>query len=215
MMVLWKQNGGADSLFQYTSDDGGCSFTLQETSSATGKACPDLFVRNGVIYLFTIENVASAGSAYVPYLRRLTTPTQSISGTTGILAVVSTETGVWGTFAGGVFTGSECSAVYGTDGAIYLYGAEFTAGRKMMVFVSYDDGATWAGAYNSGHAAATAMPVWMNDASTYLRDYAATWGRSRVALFHRHGAAPGTADDSLSVAWLGGWSTIAQPEDAT
>lgn len=215
LMVIWKQNGGTDSLYQYVSDDGGCSFSLQETISTADEACPDMIVRNGVIYLVTIENNASAGSAYVPYLRKLTSPTQSITGATKILAVVDAETAVWGTFAGGVFTGSECAVVYGTDGAIYLYGAEFTAGRKLMVYVSYDDGETWLAAYDSGHVASTAMPIWMDDTSTYLRDYTVTWGRSRVAMFHRHGANPGAADDSLSVAWLGGWDDIAQPEDTT
>lgn len=212
LLVIWRQAAGTDTVYQYASDDGGCTFTPVETSSSANMACPDLAVLNRIVYLVTIEQV---GGLYVPYLRILTSVVQSIASTPAVLAVDDTGTAMWGIFSGGVFTNSECAVTFGDDGGLYLYGAHFVGGRSIVLSVSYDNGQTWLASYDNGHSASTSMPIWMDDASTYLRDYTVALGRGRVALFHRHASTGTSADDSLSVAWLGGWSTVAQPEDET
>jgi hypothetical protein len=54
--------------------------------------------------------------------------------------------------------------------------------------------------------------IWRaQDTGSYLRSYAATWWKGQVVLAHQWLAATGNEDNSLCVAWLGGYSTVNMP----
>jgi len=219
-VVLWHQDGGADHLLQYVSADGGATLTAVETVATSDVAAPDLQVRGDTLYLATIERDATlSASIYVPKLRKSSSPSTPWTATESVTATSLADVTEWGAYSGGAFTAAECALLVDDDGAIWIYGRDFDGSgtNETVVVTSWEGGgaSTWYTPYKGGHHPDGVTIHASGDASTYLKDLAVVPERGRAILLHRYGANPGTGDDSLCAAYLGGWSTFAMPEDAS
>jgi hypothetical protein len=220
-LLVWSQDGSADLIDQYVSADGGCTFSLVEAFSAEDKACPDVAVRDGIAYVATVENDAGASgglSDLVPYVRRISSASQGLSGVEAVCAANTADDMEWGVQSGGAgteFDEAECAILLDDDGIAWLYGLDFETGsgkRELVPMRSDDGGDTWSSPWISS-ASAVGMTIFdSDDAATYLLDIAVAPERGRAVLFHRM-VADASHDDSLCAMYLGGWSTVGRPED--
>lgn len=219
-VLLWEQDT-TDTIYQYVSADDGATLSLVETFSTANRACPDMAVRLGKIIVATIEYDSTlTSSTLVPRIRRLSSAAQPLSSATAVEAQADATGNVmeWGTFGGGIFSASECALLADDDGDLWLYGVDFdaTSAREVIMRRSSDGGDTWSQNGASGLPTGLGTVLWYgNDTSTYPRDLAVTPERGRAVMVHRFVANPGTADDSLCVLYLGGWSNVGVPEDTT
>jgi hypothetical protein len=218
-VVVWVQDA-ADVLYQYSSDTSGAALSLVETFSSSNKGCPDLKARDGVLYCATIEYDAGGSlSTLVPYVRRLTSAGQGLSTADAVLAGDS-SLWEWAVRSGGLLTEAECALLVDDDGVLYLYGRDHFAGGggfpasmyEIGVTLSQDGGATWSYMHISPSGSMAGVVVHKGDASTYLKDIAVAPERGRAVLLSRHA---GTAGDSLSAVYLGGWTTVGKGQDAS
>lgn len=218
-LLVWRQDGSTDYLYQLVSADAACTFQTVETTSDAYEACPDVAVRDGVAYIVHVEyDTTLTTSQFVPYLRKLASPSFPLSVAEKTLAVSSAEDMEWGALTGSRFTSAELALFADDDGILWLYGVDFdnAASREVGCYRSADGGDTWGSTWGSGvdHHADGVSPYWVGDVDTYMRDLCVVPERSRALLFHSH-VETGPADSSLSVAYLGGWTTFAHPEDYT
>lgn len=199
---------GANFYSQYASSDGGCTFIGLEVYQAANYTAPCVEIRNGLILVAMVvyDATLSGSSLLVPKLWTLASTGQLISGTTPTVAVLSTKAWEWGVYSGGGVNSAELAMLCDDDGMVYLYGVDRDAAgtRETIVSRSYDGGTTWDVPFSRF--------VWTcGDTGTHQRDLCVVAERSRAILLHRFVAAPGTADDSLCAAYLGGWTNKAMP----
>jgi len=216
LLMMWIQDGATDILYQFAGDSVAGRFVTVETASLADKACPDVVAHAGGFAVVTIEyDAALTFSDYVPRLRKLTTAYQSFSGTAAVVACYSADITEWGAYAAGAFTSTECALLLDDDGALYVYGRDHDAAGTGAVTasVSWDGGATWSRTYVSPGNTSGLAVYDSGDATVYMRDLAVIPERGRALLLHTWEAAAGPADDSLCVAYLGGFTSVPMPDD--
>lgn len=209
ILLVSANVGTADFYWQYGSSDGGRTFYDVLTYQSAVRTAPEIAIRNGEILVAWIErDTALANSTLVPKLYRIGSVGTAFSTVTGVTAVNTAETWEWGTYSGGEMTAAELAMAVDDDGVIYLYGLDYdaTATLEVRVSRSYDGGTSWDTPLSAPEAV-----YYSGDTSTYPIDLAAVVERGRVMLLHRFEASPGTADDSLAVMYLGGWTKRARP----
>lgn len=204
-----------DQLWQYASNDLGANFTRIDILTGVSRAYPDVVVRDGKIFVaYVASGAAGYAATYLPYYRVITSAYQPLSNVGARIVSTTTDTMEWGTAAGGVFTAGEMSLWLDDNGDLYMAGVDHdTAGgafREVMVRKSGDAGANWT-TYNfglPGFAADGLAAYAANDASTYLLNICGMAHGGRSWLLSRHVASAGTGDDSVSIAYLGGYTTV-------
>ena len=192
-----------DTCYQYCSYDGGSKFELVGTlaGDSVGSIWFDVVSTGSTIVLATIP----AGDE-LPSIRRIPsadTPAEDWEDDTISVAV-------WG--LGGAFyvDDSDLSLVISDDGTLYLLGREFVGGTDVycVVWCSIDSGVSW---FKTGYSAIAdlAGAWWVHcDAATHPRALAATWQHGRLLVAHQWDANPGNEDNSLAIAYLGGYSDL-------
>lgn len=199
-----------DQLRQWASVDLGARF--EEVSEITGgnDGYPDLIVHQGQIYLASIHfDAAATAAAHVPLLRILSSAYDPIEDAEPIWMTSDTDTMEWATRSGGLFTAGELALAGDEDGVLWVLGRDHDSLGAMEITVrrSTDLGQTWA-APGSGPAAHDGVSVVRSeDASTYPKHLAAVCSQGELVVLHSFAASPGTADDSLCVLTLGGYTT--------
>lgn len=217
MLLVWHQDT-ADTIRQYVSLDEGASFEAVEVMSTTDEACPDLAVQDGEVLVATVTyDAALPASTLVPVLRRVSSCSTPLSSVSAELAVSAADATEWAARTGSALTSVELALVADDDRRVYLYGRDHHASgtAETTVAYSYDGGRSWITAWQSPSHPSSVAVHGCGDAATYLRDITAVAERGRVLLVSRHVASPGTGDDSLGVLYLGGYTTVGMPEDAT
>ena len=186
----------ADNIFQWASDDLGQNFrTVGYGSGAIGVgnngAAPDVIATNGGFYV-TFLSVPSGGTDADLYGCRLSSAYQPYSaGAVQILNAVATTT-TTGT-PNEVIDNPEGAVVADESGRIWAYYS------SLGVYASDDGGLTW------DQVVVGSVDAW--DSGT-PRKYCAVAQRGRVLIIGNHIPTAGTNDNTLSVSYLGGWSSM-------
>lgn len=210
-LVIWEQDS-TDILRQYVSETSGANFSVVERITSGTEGCPDMAVRDGVIYLATVNS-----NTKKPTVRRVSSAGQPFSSVEGIEAADGSGW-EWGSVTAGKLT-AECALLADDDGVLYLYGQDYdTAGggtNETGCVVSLDGGDTWGPMHASPSVSQPeGVCVHWSGALTHMKDIAVAPERGRAVMLHRFaGNTPGTYDDSICAAYLGGWSTVGMPED--
>ena len=100
----------------------------------------------------------------------------------------------------------EVAIVADDTGYLYLVGRLSGASNDLYALLSGDNGANWK-AYNDS-------PSYLftsGDTGTHLDTLSMTWWRGQAVMAHQWVAAPGDEDDSLGVAYLGGYTSVTMP----
>lgn len=203
LLLIGLLKTGVDYIEQYASSDGGgASFTLVEQFSASNKASADVVATEAGFMVGWIEYDAAALSTYVPKFVTLRSAFTALSGLDPVYE--SSAGGEWGAYSGSGFTASELAMVVLDDGSVIAYGVNYNAGNKggTVYTRTTDGGATW----TVPSVDSTYIFNAVGAGTAYLRDMAACMESGRVLLAHRAVMA-GSADDSLAVSYLGGWTT--------
>ncbi len=187
---------------QWCSTDLGASFfeVYEGDGSAESQALPDLIVHDGrfqVYYFESTDNVRmrEVSEASVPLD---TVAPVEVAFSSVVVFSPGTEDG-------------DLAAVSDPDGSIYVLCRD-VQDEYLCIQRSADGGQTWGLMSKSARGAGTAGIWWDgHDTGTYPVGLCATAEGSRILVPHTWKASPGTNDNSLCVAYLGGWSTVTLP----
>ena len=211
------ESASKEEIHQWASSDLGSTFDKVDSLAGTATldyGFPDVIAHNGAIHVAYLKNDTSN---IRPYVRRLGSAYEQISGAAETLATSSTNAMEWGTASGGLFTEGDLCLWADDDDSMYVAGLDHDAAggalKEMMISRSADDGDTWGTLGSSSAGNGTGSAVWFGrDANTYPTDFCAVAALGRTIMLHRFKADPGTADDSLCEMILGGYSTVEMPE---
>ena len=220
VMFLWRtvsdntlgSSNCREVLVQYASSDLGCTFT-EVDAPAVGEddyngVLPDVVSDGRQAWLV----FHSYGTGYIQ-LTRLSSAYEAFSGLDSVSLSTpgATFLAVGGGGSGEEWTGNGDIAICLDDvGILWIYegiaGTKVLAGGAFNVHYSDDFGATVVG--TSG-----GMGKWFTsgDAETYPVALSCCWQRGRCVMAHQWTANPGNEDNSLAVAYLGGYSTATLP----
>lgn len=206
-----------DILVQWASADLGMTFCQVDIwagdALTTHAALPDLCVYNGTTAVlgYLRETSAASGDA-VPYVRRISSAYTPFSDAEAIPSQSSGNPMRWAVVgAGRSFGSSGDYAIWADDdGTLYQTGRDIASGYHAYVHRSTDGGLTWSTMGDTA-AAADGAHWWFGDGATYPKDFAACAQGGRSLIIHRFEAAPGSADDSICCAYLGGFTTVMLP----
>lgn len=190
-----------DELRQWVSSDDGLHFRETAASTTEVHGYPDLVVSNGRLYCAYVTKITGQ---HVAVCASVGAPSESLLSADRVAIHDAWE---WARTSGGAFTRGECNLVADEAGVLWAVGVNLDSGstQTAYTFRSADGGATW----TDGDPVVT-----LGDASTNLHHIRATWQGGRLVLVSAHDASPGTADDSLSALWLGGYTTVTRPEQS-
>ncbi|HYF55498.1 MAG TPA: hypothetical protein VEA41_14670, partial [Salinarimonas sp.] len=194
-----------DILVQFASTDMGASFVevyRQDVDSESGGAYPDIVVQGGgfVVGAVTLTGVPSN----YPVAIRLGSAFESI----GDVTPVTIDVAAPATGTDFLTEGDLCLAV-DDAGALYVTFRRYSD-RVWTTFRSDDGGAEWA-PMGANDLASSRGTWWRADAGTYPDDACAVFQRGRMLVIFGHVSSPGAYDESLSCAYLGGYSTFTLP----
>lgn len=191
LMLALRSTGDVE---QYASSDLGCTFEYVGLGDATNAyvghdVCP---TDDG----FTIAYVGGDTSTTGMYIRRLGNAYESFESVVESASIAT---------AG---TTSEIALCIDDTGLLHLYVRASGTSSELWVYLSGDNGVLWS---EYGVGSGTSEAVRTGDASTYLDGFAATFWRGQVVLAHGWSATPGDEDDSLGIAYFGGYSQVTMP----
>ena len=217
-VLLWEQDT-TDTIYQYVSATEGGTLEVVETVSTANYGAPDMCAYNGRIYIGMIRyDSTRTFSSYYPTFLKMTSPSQPLSSISEVSAMSDVAGNVmeWGAVGGGIFTSWELAILADDDGDLWIYGVDFDAAatQEVMVRHSSDDGATWAQNGASSHHALGTTVHWTGDTAHALKDICVCPERGRALMLSRSVTST-TADDSLLLLALGGWTSVGAPEDVT
>lgn len=199
---------------QYASIDLGAHFDLLDTwtgaDESTMAAFPEIVSTGTEIVCAYLRRDAAAATCR-PYVRRIGSAYALLSSADPTLAAQSGNPMRWGTYAAGDVTDGDLSMWRDEDGFFYMVGRDTSDNNTAYTQRSLDNGVTW-GMIGSGTAAGYGTSWWnAQDAATYPINFAGTHCRGQAVVVHQCEANPGTFDDSLCVAYLGGYTTVCLP----
>lgn len=209
-----------DVLMQWASGDGGCSFSHVDTWTGADAAhhggYHDLAVAGSSIVLAYLKESAPASGYATPYIVTIGsayTPLSEGATTTPTLAQGATNAMRWGTIAANALTAGDLALTADENGVLYVTGRDLAGTHACVTYMSLDGGTTWLDSALGGSTAPSDGPVWYfgNDTSTHPKAMSGAWWRGSLYVAHAFAASPGTADDSLCVAVLGGWTRVEMP----
>jgi len=216
-LFLWIQDS-SDIIQHWAGDGSGSTMTKIETFSTADKSNLDAIAYNGEILVAVIEKLPAGPYApiYGPRLYRLGSAFQALTTSSPVLACSASDTTEWGIYTAGAFTSAECALAADDDGTLYLYGRGNSASTYgVTASISTTGGATWTSTYQSRGPALGLEIYNSGDATTRIRDIAVSPERGRMLMVHRFTAAATSADDSLHVAYLGGYTNVPMPDDGS
>lgn len=204
-----EQSAPEDEMWQWASNDLGATFDLVSTLTGSDRARPDIVEHDGALVCAYISNNASTGSSVPPYARTIGSAYESLKDAQFYPAQLDSDPMQWGTLSGGIFNSGEMSLWCDDDGRLWVIGRDHATGEaEVMTRTSSDGGVTWTDP-GLGPAAGFGVATWRGrDGSTFPRSLAACPWRGRAMLAHNHSGDPSARDDSLSVVWLGGSTTV-------
>lgn len=210
LMLVSASVGADDYVIQFASIDGGQSFTMVSTIVNRDAGYAEVCAAPGGsgFVIATIETVPAAGttSTTPAYARRVGSAFDFVMTAPRVLVQGVTSAVEWGTQAGTSLTAGELAIAADESGTIWLIGLDWVGGgtRPGIVVRSDDGGATWASAgsdwYESG------------DSARGLRQMSAAAQGGRLVVAHTISAAVATA--SLACTYLGGPTTVCQPQSS-
>ena len=214
-LFLWISDT-TDIIQHWAGDGAGSSMTKIETYSSADKAGLDVVAYNGEILVALVEKLDAGvyASIYGPRLYRLGSAYQALTTSTPVLACDASDSTAWGIYSAGAFTSAECALAADDEGTLYLYGRGSSAATYgVTAAISTDNGATWGATYNSRGSALGLEVYNSGDATVRMLDLAVAPERGRMLMFHRFVTGGTTADDSMCVAYLGGYTNVPMPDD--
>ena len=216
-LFLWISDT-TDIIQHWAGDAAGSSFTKIETFSSADKAGLDVIVHNGEILVALIEKLTAGTYAaiYGPRLYRIASAFQLLSTSSPVLACDASDATIWGIYSAGAFTSAECALAQDDDGTLYVFGrCDSTQKYAVTASISTDHGTTWGATYQSRGSPLGLAIYDSRDTTTRMKDLAVVAERGRFAMFHRWVCGGGTMDDSMCLAWLGGYTTVPMPDDTS
>jgi hypothetical protein len=173
-------------------------------------------VSQGSIFVALLRYDAAFSPVTIePWVYRLSSASQPLSGVEGVNAATGGGSEVFGTYAAGAFTAGELALLAMDDGTLYVYGVDFagTGTGEVITRVSVDRGASWDHNWRNSHGDVNGTALFFSGVSTTAwRDLSVAPERGRAVMAH---ATLGTVTGdytSLAAAYLGGWSTVGMPE---
>lgn len=208
VLLLIHITDAADEVWQYASTDAGCNFTLVGTVEDEG--FPSIAVVAGQLLVATLRYTSGGTPEVMPITRVLASAWDTLNGADEA-EVDAGGTGMeWGATSAGLFTSGECAVWADDDQTVYLVGRndDGAAYGEVHIYRSMDGGSSWETMGLSSAAGVSATVFNTRDAATTMKDITVVAQGSRALLMHSFKANPGTADDSLAVAYLGGYTTL-------
>lgn len=201
-----------DVLVQFASSDLGSNFvevdrTDKEVAPTQGGNYQDLVVVDGY-FILTYLDLTSASPVSV---RLASAYTSFVASGEAIEADAGTE--AWGTLDGSskYFTAGDLACWRDEAGHVYLTGRQPTVGQQWVVLRSIDAGQTWEKLARSSMTGGAGKWWDASDTSTYPSGACAVWQRARALIIHGHASNPSTYSQSISISYLGGYSTVTMP----
>lgn len=221
--TAWGVGNFDDQLFQWASDDLGCSFSLIERSDEDETVGEPANSQNGkfvdVVYfagMFVVAHIAaSAAFTADRVVRRIASAFEPLSGAKATI-IDGTDYGDAGAGSGSFDEGG--LALWCDDvGSIFMLTQQYAAGPGarlgyLVIDRSLDGGATWAPMGQSGADPLYSKVFAPGDINLVPWDWAVCAHRGRAIMVH--GICPDAAstyEGSLAVAELGGFSTHTMP----
>lgn len=198
-----------DIIQQHASDDVGSWFDLVETwdGSTWRGAQQDVIAAHGRFYVAYIQTTNANSPVVVQELGDAFKPLTD--------AAVSTvySTGSYATLDGTnkyVNNIGDCALAVSDQGVLFLMATRVVAGPVYHVLVqrSYDKGSTWA---DLGLTSLYGGDIYGTWGTTRLKDYSAAWLTGRLLVAHQWEAQTSNYDDSIAIAYLGGYTTVTRP----
>lgn len=215
-LFVWVQ-GATDSVIQFASIDDGASFEMVTwTIGDTDCGYPEVVaLPAGGFVLATIESdepttgLPTPPRTAIAYARRFSNAFDLALAITPVCVQTQASTREWGVVTGAVLTAGELAMTVDDAGVLWIVGVDFSAAglRQCSTFSSSDGGATWT----------TSGKDWWHglDASTHPKRLTVCAQGARLVVPHNHAAAPATAQDSAAVLYLGGPTTVPQPQTSS
>lgn len=200
-LVSWVTTGTADAVWQWSSTDAGAGFDLVDVYDDADAGYPDVLSDGDGFLVAWVQTSGGAVSAtYVPHVARLGWSAQPLTGAAVVYGQGASQTYEWAAVGGGLLTDGELSMVRDDDGAIYIFGrrASGSGQNTGIVARSTDAGASFY---------AYAGPVDLADSGDTLTQMAVGRQSGGFILASLNVASTTTADDSLSVCYLGGYTS--------
>jgi hypothetical protein len=218
-MIMWLTESATpeDQLFQYASNDLGSTFDLVADMTGINRGFPDILAHKGKLILayITTNSVPPPDAANPPAFRILGSAYEDFTSASSGYCQSDYDPMEWASVA--VAFGEGDLALWSDeDGALYVMGRDHAGTTNdCSIRVSHDDGSTWTEVAN-GPAAHSGESTWRGqDANTYPVAFSGCMHRGRAFVAHTFAANPGTADDSLSGMWLGGYTTVCLPQESS
>ena len=189
-------------LLQLASSDLGCTFSQVELPTGYGGHKPTIVTAGGVFHVFSLKHKTGT-TAQIGY-RQIANAYQSLSNA-GEHAEIA-DYWATATDTGDKVTEGSIAATVDDVGGLHVYGVKFSGSYATRQACSADNGDSWAEfeSWDRGQG----------DASTYPDDFAATFQRGRVLLFHSWETDVSAFENSLAVVYLGGYSDVELPRPA-
>ena len=190
IVMFLEEEGATGDLTQYASNSLGTRFTKVEARSALGHQVSTFALPDGS----GIGIVYRDQSANTPQFLKISSAYQASSEATAvqISALAMQSLTAWVDY----------------DGRIYVvgWGPGSTASGAVLGWYSNDNGDTWT-AYSQA-AADDNMIYFSGDSATTIKPAAACAARGSAVVLCDWAANPGSNDDDIGGAWLGGWSNL-------
>ncbi|MBM4369204.1 MAG: hypothetical protein FJ102_23520, partial [Deltaproteobacteria bacterium] len=222
LLVAWVTDTSLavdDILLQWASSDLGARFSLVDTWAGADEesqgAHVDIAVRNETFVVGYLRQDAGAPTELVPYVRAISSAYTPLSSAEAILAQHTSNPMRWGQVTGTAVSAGRLALWCDQDGVLFAAGLDHLAGggalREGYIARSQDGGLTWS--TPGGGSAPGWGGTWWNgqDASTHPSQLTGCAQGGRQVIVHNFDASPGTADDSLCAAYVGGYSTVCLP----
>ena len=229
MLLIWANNLDAaatsypDGYFQFASDSEGLRFDFVELATdpatshtydgedqanlAASFGYPDVTTQDGDFFVAWIAGTDTAK------LRRLSSPYEAISASSGTSVVASASGPTLATIDGNAnFTDGECAAATDPDGSIYISFREITD-DSCIITRTPDKGASWV---LMGEGIASSSNAWYPAEDAYPTGFCMVAARGLLYVYSNHSSPTTTAyNNSLSEWGLGGWSSVTFPGNTT
>jgi len=212
LMIVSTTAGGLDVLGQFASVDGGASFSVVGTLGDWAGGMGEVVTQGGAYVVISIDPaLTTTGSTVVANARRFASAYTLGSSITPTYLQSDASTRRWGTVAAGALTAADLSVCSDDNGTLWAIGSDYNAAggalREYYTVRSEDGGVSWT-------QTGTQSGAWWRglDASTHPQDVSACAQGGRLVVLSNAAQNPGTADDSLCATYLGGSTTIGQPQ---
>jgi hypothetical protein len=203
LLLLWAAEGTAEEeyILQYASVDG---VTFEAVTEIVA-ALPDIVTDGSTHYVAYMSADGGTGQAY---LARLSNAYSSLPDVAADPAAAPSTTAISAAFTANVYQSGDLAMAMDDTGAIYMFGRNGSQEGRTAISTDYGSSIDDLGALPGTNG----RPWWdADDTDAYPDRFCAVWLRGRALVVHNWQSNSGTANGSLAVIYLGGYTDLCMP----